>query len=205
MDGLRDVKQTAGDLQVVEIRHRLANCFQLLTGLIQFRLTQAPDGESKRQLAGLQDAVASLGLLQQRLAAAGSDGFCDYLSEATDLWRRLTLDRGISIVLETEDIGVSADKATPLALILHELMTNCCEHAFPNRAGTIQIYFKIQEHGIAELMVIDDGVGLSSERPIRQSFGLSVVNRLVNQLEGSFSMENNSPGAAVRIAFPLQT
>ena len=80
-------------------------------------------------------------------------------------------------------------------------MTNCCEHAFPNRAGTIQIYFKIQEHGIAELMVIDDGVGLSSERPIRQSFGLSVVNRLVNQLEGSFSMENNFPELRCELPF----
>jgi two-component sensor histidine kinase len=204
MDGSRDVKQAAGDLQVVEIRHRLANCFQLLTGLIQFRLTQASDGESKRQLAGLQDAVASLGLLQQRLAAADSDGFCDYLAEATDLWRHLTSDRGISIVLETEDIGVSADKATPLALILHELLTNCCEHAFPNRVGIIRVFFRIQERGVAELMVIDDGVGLPSERPARQSFGLSVVNRLANQLGGTFSMANNSPGVAARVAFPLR-
>ena len=69
MDTSLDVKQAGGDLQVVEIRHRLANCFPFLTGLIQFRLTQASDGESKRQLASLQDAVASLGLLQQRLAA----------------------------------------------------------------------------------------------------------------------------------------
>lgn len=205
MDTSLDVKQAAGDLQVVEIRHRLANCFQLLTGLIQFRLTQAPDGESKRQLAGLQDAVASLGLLQQRLAVAGSDGFCDYLAEATDLWRHLTSDRGISIALETEDIGVPADKATPLALILHELLTNCCEHAFPNRVGTIQVSFKIRKDGVAELMVIDDGVGLPSERPVRQSFGLSVVNRLANQLGGTLSMKNNSPGAAARISFPLHS
>ena len=205
MDGARELKQAGGDLQVVEIRHRLANCFQLLTGLIQFRLTQTPDGESKRQLAGLQDAVASLGLLQQRLAAAGSDGFRDYLAEATDLWRHLTFDRGISIVLEADDIGISAEKATPLALILHELLTNCCEHAFPNeRSGTIHVTLKNSTGGIGELAVIDDGVGLSPERPVRQSFGLSVVNRLTSQLGGTFLMENNSPGAKARIAFPLR-
>ena len=67
--------QGGGDLQVVEIRHRLANCFQLLNGLIQARLAHTADGESRRQLAWLQDVVVSMGILQQRLAAAGNAGF----------------------------------------------------------------------------------------------------------------------------------
>jgi two-component sensor histidine kinase len=149
--------------------------------------------------------VASLGLLQQRLAAAGSDGFRDYLAEATDLWRHLTFDRGISIILEADDVFISADKATPLALILHELLTNCCEHAFPNeRSGTIHVTLKNSADDVGELAVIDDGVGLPPERPVRQSFGLSLVNRLTGQLGGKFLMENKSPGAMARIAFPVR-
>ena len=205
MDGLRDLKQEGSDLQVVEIKHRLANCFQLLTGLIQFRLAQAGDGETKRQLAKLQDAVASLGLLQQRLAGAGAAGFRDYLAEATDLWRHLTLERGISITLESEDLEIAADKATALALILHELLTNCFEHAFPDeRPGSIRITLKSTVGGGAELAVIDDGVGLPVGRAAMQSFGFSVVNRLASQLGGTFSMENNSPGTNARVGFPLR-
>ena len=192
-------------MQVVEIKHRLANCFQLLTELIQFRLAQAGDGETKRQLARLQDAVASLGLLQQRLAGAGAAGFRDYLAEATDLWRHLTLERGISITLESEDLAIAADKATALALILHELLTNCFEHAFPDeRPGSIRITLKSTVGG-AELAVIDDGVGLPVGRAAMQSFGFSVVNRLASQLGGTFSLENNSPGANARVGFPLRT
>jgi two-component sensor histidine kinase len=204
MDGLPKPKQGGSELQVVEIRHRLANCFQLLTGLIQFRLTQTPDGESKRQLAGLQDAVASLGLLQQRLAEAGCAGFRAYLAEATDLWRHVTLDRGISIALEAEDIEIAADKAAPLALILHELLTNCCEHAFPNeRGGTIRVIFKSTNDGRAKLAVTDDGIGLRADGPVPR-FGFSVVNRLTSQLGGTFSVDGNSLGTEARIEFRLR-
>jgi two-component sensor histidine kinase len=204
MDGARESKPAASELQILEIRHRLANCFQLLTGLIQFRITHTPDGESKRQLTGLQDAVASLGLLQQRLAAAGSAGFQAYLAEAADLWRHLTADRGINIALEAEDIEIAADKATALALILHELMTNCCEHAFPNeRGGNIQISLSSITNGFCALQVLDDGVGLPAERRALPSFGFSVVDRLASQLGGSFAVEDNSPGTKVRIEFPL--
>jgi two-component sensor histidine kinase len=204
MDGSRERNQGGGDLQVVEIRHRLANCFQLLNGLIQFRLAHTADRESRRQLAWLQDVVVSMGMLQQRLAAAGTAGFQVYLVEAAGLWRRLTLERGINIELETEDIEVAPAKAAPLSLILHELMTNCCEHAFPKeRGGTICIAFRHATEAWAELAVSDDGVGLPPQEPIRQSFGLSVVSGLTAQLGGTFSVGSNSRGAIARIEFPL--
>lgn len=203
MDGSREVDQV-GELQVVEIRHRLANCFQLLNGLIQARLAHTIDGESRRQLAWLQDVVVSLGILQQRLAASGTAGFRVYLVEAAELWRRLTLERDIKIELETEDIEVAPAKAAPLSLILHELMTNCCEHAFPKeRGGTVRIALRHASESRAELVVSDNGVGLSPQKPVRQSFGLSVVGGLAAQLGGTFSVGSNSPGAIARVEFPL--
>jgi two-component sensor histidine kinase len=204
MDGSRELDQGGGELQVVEIRHRLANCFQLLNGLIQARLAHTTDGESRRQLAWLQDVVVSLGILQQRLAAAGTAGFRAYLVEAAELWRRLTLERDIKIELETEDIDVAPARAAPLSLILHELMTNCCEHAFPKECGgTVRITFRHAAEARAELAVSDDGVGLPPQEPIRQSFGLSVVRGLAAQLGGTFSVGSNSPGAIARVEFPL--
>jgi two-component sensor histidine kinase len=203
MDGSRELDQGGGELQVVEIRHRLANCFQLLNGLIQARLAHTTDGESRRQLAWLQDVVVSLGILQQRLAAAGTAGFRAYLVEAAELWRRLTLERDIKIELETEDIEVAPARAAPLSLILHELMTNCCEHAFPKECGgTVRITFRHAAEARAELAVSDDGVGLPPQEPM-QSFGLSVVRGLAAQLGGTFSVGSNSPGAIARVEISL--
>ena len=127
-----------------------------------------------------------------------------YLVEAAELWRRLTLERDIKIELETEDIEVAPAKAAPLSLILHELMTNCCEHAFPKECGgTVRIAFRHATEACAELAVSDDGVGLPPQEPIRQSFGLSVVGGLAAQLGGTFSVGSNSPGAIARVEFPL--
>jgi two-component sensor histidine kinase len=204
MDGSRELDQDGGQLQVEEIRHRLANCFQLLNGLIQARLAHTTNGESRRQLAWLQDVVVSLGILQQRLAAAGTAGFRVYLVEAAELWRRLTLERGIKIELETEDIEVAPAKAAPLSLILHELMTNCCEHAFPQeRGGTVRIALRHATQARAELVVSDDGVGFPPQTTMRQSFGLSVVGGLAAQLGGTFSVGSNWPGALAWVEFPL--
>jgi two-component sensor histidine kinase len=203
MDGSRELEQ-GGDLQVVEVSHRLANCFQLLNGLIQFRLTHTADGESRRQLAWLQDLIVSMGMLQKRLVAAGAAGFRVYLVETANLWRRLTLERGINVVLDTEDIELAPAKATALSLILHELMTNCCEHAFPKeRGGNVRIVFRHATDARAELTVSDDGIGLPPQGPIRQSFGLSVVSGLASQLGGMFSIGSNSPGTIARVEFPL--
>jgi two-component sensor histidine kinase len=204
MDGSRELNQEGGDLQVVEVRHRLANCFQLLNGLIQVRLAHTADGEGRRQLAWIQDVVVSMGMLQQRLAAAGTAGFQVYLIEAAELWRRLTLERDIKIELETENFEVAPAKAAALSLILHELMTNCCEHAFPkDRSGTVRIAFKHTTENGVELVVSDDGVGLPSQEPIRPSFGLCVVGGLAAQLGGTFSVGSDSPGVVARVEFPL--
>jgi two-component sensor histidine kinase len=203
MDGSRELKQ-GGDLQVVEVSHRLANCFQLLNGLIQFRLAHTADGESRRQLAWLQDLIVSMGMLQKRLAAAGAAGFQAYLVETAKLWRQLTLERGISVVLDAEDIELAPAKATALSLILHELMTNCCEHAFPKECGgNVRIAFRHAADARAELTVSDDGIGLPPQGPIRQ-FGLSVVSGLASQLGGMFSIGSNSPGTIARVEFPLR-
>lgn len=204
MDGSREPNQEGGDLQVVEVRHRLANCFQLLNGLIQVRLAHTADGEGRRQLAWIQDVVVSMGMLQQRLAAAGSAGFQVYLVEAAELWRRLTVERDIKIELETEDIEVAPAKAAALSLILHELMTNCCEHAFPNECGgTVRIAFRRATEKRVQLVVSDDGIGIPLQEPIRPSFGLSVVSGLAAQLGGTFSLCGSSPGAVARVEFPL--
>jgi two-component sensor histidine kinase len=204
MDGSLEPTHRGGDLQVVEIRHRLANCFQLLSGLIGFRLAQTADGESRRQLAWLQEAVVSLGMLQQGLAGAGTAAFRQYLFEVANLWRRLTVERGIIIIVDSDDIALAPGKAAPLSLILHELLTNCCEHAFPNgRGGTIRIAFRHAAEGRAELAVGDDGVGLPTDRPIPQASGLSVVRRLTAQLHGTLSIDGGSLGTLARVDFPL--
>lgn|GEM_PF-550431 len=196
--------QTSGldqDLLVSELRHRLANSFQLLQAVIRVRLRSADDPESRRHLAWLLDVVAALGMLQQRIGVSGPTDFGAYLIEATAYWRRVCDGRSIDIVVDVGTCMVSETEASVLALVAHELISNCVEHAFPNgRPGRIEVGFAELSDGALQLTVSDNGAGDS--RPIttdRQ--GLQLVRGLASHLHGVVMVEI-SGGASVRVRFP---
>jgi two-component sensor histidine kinase len=128
------------NLLIAELRHRLANSFQLLQAVIQIRLRSAADPESRRHLSWLLDVVTALGMLQQRIAVSGPTDFGGYLIEAASYWRRICEGGAIGIVLDVESVQVTETEASTLALIAHELICNAIEHAFPDgRPGSIQV------------------------------------------------------------------
>src|ERR1700761_2162212 len=129
-------------LLISELRHRLANSFQLLQAVIRIRLRSAADPESRRHLSWLLDVVTALGMLQQRISLSGPTDFGAYLIEAASYWRRVCDGRPIGIALDVNAVLVSETQASTLALIAHELISNAIEHAFPHgRAGSISLSF----------------------------------------------------------------
>ena len=88
-----------------EVRHRVANVFQLMATLGRLRVQRAEDPETRRQLAWLLDATAALGVLQQRLLRPGGDDFAGFLEDMAPVWARRVEDRPVSIKLETEPAG----------------------------------------------------------------------------------------------------
>ena len=111
---------------------------------------------------------------------------------------------------------VPADVATPLAVVLAELVQNAIEHAFvdgdaeeddghdgaasrrvePGSAGSIRVDLH-NDGAQLRLEVIDDGLGLPDDFDFdeTQSLGLSIVRDLIrSQLGGSITMSNRSVG-----------
>ena len=94
------------------------------------------------------------------------------------------------------------DVATPLGLIINELVSNCLKHAFAGRAaGAVGVSLAFGEEAYV-LEVTDDGIGLPADG-CRPSLGLRLVDRLIQQLGGtSQSVSNPGSGTAGRIRFP---
>jgi two-component sensor histidine kinase len=189
------------DLLVTELRHRLANSFQLLQAVIRVRLRSSRDPESQRHLAWLLDVVAALGMLQQRIGVSGPTDFGAYLIEASAYWRRVCDGRPIDIVVNVGSSWVSETEASILALVTHELISNCVEHAFPNgRIGRIELAFAELDNGVRELKVIDNGCGLAGNGDEDRQ-GLKLVHGLVAHVGGDVRVDNGG-GLSVRIAIP---
>ena len=102
------------------------------------------------------------------------------------------------------------DVATPLAVVLNELMQNAADHAFPPVDGVSsgRVWVRVaRTDGIVEVDVVDDGIGLPPGFTIERSsgLGLSIVQALVTtELGGSIELYGDD-GTRVHLSIPLQT
>jgi two-component system, sensor histidine kinase PdtaS len=106
-----------------------------------------------------------------------------------------TPDQEIAIQVQGSNIRLPASQATPVALVVNELLLNAVEHGLKGRSqGRITI--TLDDLGDAVRIVVkDDGNGLPPEfDPTHQSssMGLHIVHTLVtDDLKGSFAMESS--------------
>jgi len=97
--------------------------------------------------------------------------------------------------------------ATPLAVVLNELMQNAVDHAFPASAPDARVEVVLEradDH--VEVEVRDNGAGLPNEFTLDGSrgLGLSIVQTLVtSELQGSIEMHDDG-GTSVRVRVPVE-
>jgi two-component sensor histidine kinase len=95
---------------------------------------------------------------------------------------------------------LDAEVATPLALVLSELLQNCVEHAFPDRAGQIHVRL---ERGVKTLTmrVSDDGVGLPEGWSLQEcsNLGLQIASTLVEtEMRGELTVCERPDGVGTQ-------
>lgn len=147
-----------------EVDHRVKNNLQLVSSLILMQTRQMDDPAIRESLRAMQERIEALGTVHHLLYHADD---VRQLS-AADLVREITLGlvassgrKDISTNLELDDLVVHAEQATPIALIVNELVTNALKHAFPDdRGGQISVRVRGRGNGLL-LEVADDGIGIA--------------------------------------------
>jgi hypothetical protein len=89
--------------------------------------------------------------------------------------------------------------ATPLAVVLVELVQNAVEHAFGPGGGMVVARMS-QEPGLVRLMVEDDGEGLPEGFNLAESgLGLQIVRALVgSELHGKINISSGGGNGSHR-------
>jgi len=102
-----------------------------------------------------------------------------------------------------------ADLATPLVMVLTELVGNAVEHGFPgSRTGAVQVIGG-RARGVLTVQILDDGTGLPERFSLDSSdrLGLQIVRTLVEaELDASLEVSRRDaeqPGTAVTLRIPL--
>jgi two-component system, sensor histidine kinase PdtaS len=120
-------------------------------------------------------------------------------------------DQPVRIGVQGEAGELSADIATPLAVVLTELLQNAAEHAFPDDATyrpaePLRIHVRLRRSdGKLLVEVRDNGAGLPAGFSVDDttSLGLSIVRDLVRtQLGGTIAMRTEC-GTIVELMVPI--
>lgn len=189
-------------MNAAEMRHRLANLFQLLSTLTRMRIQRSTDPESRRQLTWMLESISALGMLQQRLIQPTGGDFADYLTDMLPQWRRRCAGRPVQVELVTTSLFVREQLASALAVITNELVTNAIAHAHPDgRAGAVRIELAALPDGGGALTVSDDGVGYEAAPDDRSKLGLWLIRGLSDQVKGVMTT-TTTDGVKARLEFP---
>lgn len=117
--------------------------------------------------------------------------------EARRFEQRTGVIHEVSVSVRTE---AQDPVATALFRILQELLTNVARHA---KAKEVRIGLD-ERNGRWELVVRDDGVGISQPDPSRQSLGLLGITERAELLGGRFVIARGPSGGTIgRVSIPL--
>ena len=108
---------------------------------------------------------------------------------------RTAIDPGLVLDLDT---------MVPLGLILNELITNSFKHAFhEGQEGFINLRIHRADQGQFDLHYSDNGHGIPEEKihSGTGTLGRSLIESLVEQLNGFMTMESDSTGTRYQIRF----
>lgn len=229
----RDRLLLSKDATIREIHHRVKNNLQTISSLLRLQGRRLDSVEGKRAIEESVRRISSIALVHETLSReAGEDvPFIDVLRPLVRMVEEslVSPDRRVSFVIEGDPGTLPAPVATPMAVVLNELLQNVVDHAFPSgdeedqqddaaRAvpdgdGPPDGHVRVDlDNDGCELMVrvTDDGVGLPEGFSLAsvKGLGLSIVRALVtSDLAGTIDMFeplDGSVGTVVELRVPLE-
>jgi len=195
------------DATIREVHHRVKNNLQTVSALLRLQARRIDDPGASAALNEAVRRIASIALVHETLsnspdASVDFDQVLDSLvSHALELSPRMS-------ELHIERTGALGSLepriATPLALVITELIHNALEHGLAETGSALGIHVTATP---AELQVTisDDGVGLPEGFDIATSpnLGLQIVRTLTeNELRGTLSLISDKSETRAVLKFP---
>lgn len=205
----RERELVTKDATIREIHHRVKNNLQTVSALLRLQARRIDNPEASQALNEAVRRIASIALVHETLSG-GSDasvGFDDVLDRLVSHALELTPRLNEITISRTGQLGsVDPRIATPLALVITELIYNALEHGL--EAEGTELTIAIERTGESALVtIIDDGVGLPAGFNLAESsnLGLQIVRTLTeNELRGTLNLISTADETRAELKFPLK-
>ncbi len=194
------------DATIREIHHRVKNNLQTVAALLRLQARRLASPEARAALEESVRRVATIALVHETLSLALDEqvAFDDVADRVLQMCAEVAAPESAVVVRRVGAFGVlAAEVATPLAMVLTELVQNAIEHA---AATEVVVQVTPSPAGMV-VVVSDDGVGLPAGFDLQRSgrLGLQIVHTLVEaDLGGTLELSARVPsGTAVSVVVPL--
>lgn len=186
------------ELILKEVHHRIKNNMNNIYGLIIVQAESISDPEGKKALNDTANRVLVMMALYEELFLSGN-----YSEVSTKNYLPLLVEKIISnfsnrsivkLNITIDECHIDPKKLSSLGLILNELLTNIMKYAFTGRdSGIINVVLENNSNKIL-LTIQDNGNGLPKEIDFKNStgFGLTLVEMLTKQLDGTISFDGSN-------------
>jgi two-component sensor histidine kinase len=196
-----------------EIHHRVKNNMQIISSLLKLQASGVGDERLTDALMECRGRVQTMAFVHETLYGSDTLTVIDFKTYISKLANQIFQSYGTSkdrvkLEVDAEDIKLGIEQATPLGLIVNELVSNSLKHAFPqDRTRQIKLWeppgsakrlpmiISINLRSINEnefeLKVSDSGIGILEDLDWQNtdSLGLRLVIILTDQLDGTVSLD----------------
>jgi len=202
----RDRALLTKDATIREIHHRVKNNLQTVSALLRLQSRRVEDPSAQAALSEAVRRVASIAIVHETLSASSAESVA--FDEVYDriVPNAIELSSRPIKVAKVGSFGIfDSQTATPLALVITELIHNALEHGLDNSGDELRVEVD-REPGQCVVRVIDNGVGLPENFDWDQSsnLGLQIVKTLTeNELKGSIELRRAMNETIAELKFPV--
>ena len=197
----RDKLLLSKDATIREIHHRVKNNLQTISSLLRLQGRRLESPEAKAAVAESVRRIRTIALVHETLSREPGDDVA-FLEIVRPLLRLAeeglqSPDRPVRFTVQGDGGRLPSTIATPLSVVLTELLQNAVDHGFPegSSGGDVVVQLNPTDDQL-NIRVINDGRGLDSQFELNKAtgLGLSIVRTLVTtELAGTIAMRAGMP------------
>ena len=200
---------SAGDghaIAMKEIHHRVKNNLQLVASILNIQARKTADPQMKRAFRENTGRVLSIAAIHDILTGTDHGDRVELRPLLEKIRRNLQSmspqGQEIVISIQGDDMAVSSHKATSIALVVNELLTNALEHGYEGRAEGRVTVTLLRGRESSTITVEDDGSGFSPAQKREDSLGLDIITLTVrDKLGGELQLQSGPGGTKAMFDF----
>ncbi len=194
-----------------EMHHRVKNNLQQVASLLRIQMRMSRYTTLEEALNDTLSRILAIASVHDLLSREDLD-HVGVVSIAETLVHHqqsslVSPDRRITFQVRGDDVTLSMNQATQMALVLNELILNAVEHGFSEASqGEVHITIEAPSDEVS-IWVSNNGDPLPEDfdPTVASHLGLKIVDNLARALGGRFTMRNDLGWTVAEVKFPKAT